>query len=34
LYIQRAGLCLDVKLIVLSFWITGRGAWESREPKV
>jgi lipopolysaccharide/colanic/teichoic acid biosynthesis glycosyltransferase len=34
LYIQRAGLCLDVKLIVMSFWITGRGAWESREPKV
>jgi lipopolysaccharide/colanic/teichoic acid biosynthesis glycosyltransferase len=34
LYIQRAGLCLDLKLIVLSFWITGRGAWESREPKV
>jgi lipopolysaccharide/colanic/teichoic acid biosynthesis glycosyltransferase len=34
LYRQRAGLCLDLKLIVLSFWITGRGAWESREPKV
>jgi lipopolysaccharide/colanic/teichoic acid biosynthesis glycosyltransferase len=34
LYIQRAGLCLDVKLIAMSFWITGRGAWESREPKV
>ena len=34
LYIKRAGLCLDVKLIALSFWITGRGAWETREPKV
>lgn len=34
LYLQRAGLCLDLKLIALSFWITGRGAWESREPKV
>jgi lipopolysaccharide/colanic/teichoic acid biosynthesis glycosyltransferase len=34
LYLRRAGLCLDLKLIVLSFWITGRGAWESREPKV
>jgi lipopolysaccharide/colanic/teichoic acid biosynthesis glycosyltransferase len=34
LYLRRASFCLDVKLIVLSFWITGRGAWESREPKV
>jgi lipopolysaccharide/colanic/teichoic acid biosynthesis glycosyltransferase len=34
LYLRRAGLCLDLKLILLSFWITGRGAWESREPKV
>jgi len=34
LYLRRAGLCLDLKLIALSFWITGRGAWESREPKV
>ena len=34
LYIKRAGFCLDVKLIALSFWITGRGAWETREPKV
>ena len=34
LYLQRAGLCLDVKLILLSFWITGRGAWESRDRKV
>jgi len=34
LYLRRASLCLDLKLIVLSFWITGRGAWESREPKV
>ena len=34
LYITRAGLCLDLKLIALSFWITGRGAWETREPKV
>jgi len=34
LYLRRASLCLDLKLIALSFWITGRGAWESREPKV
>ena len=34
LYLRRAGFCLDMKLIVLSFWITGRGAWESRDPKV
>jgi lipopolysaccharide/colanic/teichoic acid biosynthesis glycosyltransferase len=34
LYLRRAGLCLDLKLIVLSFWITGRGAWESRDRKV
>jgi lipopolysaccharide/colanic/teichoic acid biosynthesis glycosyltransferase len=34
LYLQHAGLCLDVKLILLSFWITGRGAWESRDRKV
>jgi lipopolysaccharide/colanic/teichoic acid biosynthesis glycosyltransferase len=34
LYIQRAGFCLDAKLIALSFWITGRGAWETRGPKV
>lgn len=34
LYLKRAGFWLDMKLIVLSFWITGRGAWESRDPKV
>lgn len=33
LYMKRAGLCLDVKLILMSFWITGRGSWESRGPK-
>ncbi len=31
LYLKRAGLWLDLKLIVLSFWISGRGQWE--EPK-
>jgi lipopolysaccharide/colanic/teichoic acid biosynthesis glycosyltransferase len=34
LYMKRASFCLDLKLIALSFWITGRGAWESRGPKV
>ena len=31
---KRAGFWLDLKLILLSFWITGRGAWEARGRKV
>jgi lipopolysaccharide/colanic/teichoic acid biosynthesis glycosyltransferase len=34
LYQRRAGLCFDLKLILLSFWITARGRWEHREPKL
>ncbi len=34
LYRERAGVCLDLKLIALSFWITARGSWESRGPKL
>ena len=34
LYLKRATFCLDLKLIVLSFWITGRGDWEARGRKV
>ncbi|HEY7292965.1 MAG TPA: sugar transferase [Vicinamibacterales bacterium] len=34
LYLRRASFCLDLKLIALSFWITGRGRWEVRAPKV
>ena len=34
LYLKRAGFCLDIKLIMLSFWITGRGSWEVRGRKV
>jgi lipopolysaccharide/colanic/teichoic acid biosynthesis glycosyltransferase len=34
LYLKRAGFCLDVRLILLSFWITGRGEWESRNRRV
>jgi len=34
LYLQKASFWLDLKLIALSFWITGRGHWEHRGPKV
>jgi lipopolysaccharide/colanic/teichoic acid biosynthesis glycosyltransferase len=33
LYIRRHSFTLDVRLILLSFWITARGTWESRERK-
>jgi lipopolysaccharide/colanic/teichoic acid biosynthesis glycosyltransferase len=33
LYIRRRSFGLDVRLIVLSFWITARGTWEARERK-
>jgi lipopolysaccharide/colanic/teichoic acid biosynthesis glycosyltransferase len=29
LYLKRASFCLDLKLILKSFWISGRGQWES-----
>ena len=34
LYQRRTSLCLDLTLIVQSFWITARGRWEDRGPKV
>lgn len=34
LYIRKRSFWLDLKLIALSFWITFRGKWESRESKV
>ena len=34
LYIKRAGFWLDVRLILLSFWISARGTWEIRGRKV
>jgi lipopolysaccharide/colanic/teichoic acid biosynthesis glycosyltransferase len=34
LYVRRAGLCLDLWLIGMSFWITFRGKWEDRSDKV
>jgi lipopolysaccharide/colanic/teichoic acid biosynthesis glycosyltransferase len=33
LYLKRASFWLDLKLIALSFWITGRGQWETRGRK-
>jgi len=32
-YIRRQSLWLDVRLILLSFWISFRGTWESRDRK-
>ena len=34
LYLRRAGLWLDLRLILQSFWITARGRWEHRGRKV
>jgi lipopolysaccharide/colanic/teichoic acid biosynthesis glycosyltransferase len=34
LYIKKQNFWLDLKLIFLSFWITFRGKWESREKKI
>lgn len=34
LYIKKQSFLLDLKLIFLSFWITFRGKWESREKKI
>ena len=34
LYLKRAGFWLDLRLILLSFWITGRGQWENRNRHV
>ena len=33
LYIRRQSFLLDLRLILLSFWITMRGSWEAREKK-
>ena len=34
MYIQKQSFLLDLKLISLSFWITFRGKWESRQRKI
>ena len=31
LYIRRASLGVDIRLILMSFWITARGRWEARD---
>jgi lipopolysaccharide/colanic/teichoic acid biosynthesis glycosyltransferase len=33
LYVRRRSFLLDVRLILVSFWISFRGTWESRERK-
>jgi lipopolysaccharide/colanic/teichoic acid biosynthesis glycosyltransferase len=33
LYIRRRSFLLDIRLILLSFWITMRGTWGAREKK-
>ena len=33
LYVRKQSLCLDFRLILLSLWITTRGAWERRGRK-
>jgi lipopolysaccharide/colanic/teichoic acid biosynthesis glycosyltransferase len=33
LYVRRHSLWLDIRLIVLSCWITARGSWEVRGRK-
>ncbi|MER3446554.1 MAG: sugar transferase [Candidatus Dadabacteria bacterium] len=33
IYVRRQGFWLDIRLILLSFWITFRGKWESRGKK-
>ncbi len=34
LYLKKQSLWLDVKLILLSFWVTFRGKWESKNKKL
>ena len=34
IYVRRQSFGLDVRLILVSFWVTFRGSWEHRGPKV
>jgi lipopolysaccharide/colanic/teichoic acid biosynthesis glycosyltransferase len=34
IYVERQSFSLDVRLIILSFWITFRGKWEDRGQKI
>ncbi|HTM04920.1 MAG TPA: sugar transferase [Vicinamibacterales bacterium] len=33
LYVRHASFCFDLRLVLLSFWITARGRWEDRGRK-
>jgi lipopolysaccharide/colanic/teichoic acid biosynthesis glycosyltransferase len=33
-YLNRAGFWLDLRLILVSFWITATGAWEKRDRRI
>ena len=33
LYQKKAGFCVDLRLIMQSFWITARGRWEATPPR-
>lgn len=33
LYVTRQSFWLDIRLILVSFWISARGTWEARGPK-
>jgi lipopolysaccharide/colanic/teichoic acid biosynthesis glycosyltransferase len=33
-YVERAGAWLDLRLLLLSFWITARGEWERRDRRL
>jgi lipopolysaccharide/colanic/teichoic acid biosynthesis glycosyltransferase len=33
LYVERRSFWLDIRLILLSFWISARGTWEARDRK-
>jgi lipopolysaccharide/colanic/teichoic acid biosynthesis glycosyltransferase len=34
LYVRHASFCFDLRLVLLSFWITARGRWEHRGRKL
>jgi lipopolysaccharide/colanic/teichoic acid biosynthesis glycosyltransferase len=34
LYIKKQSFWFDLKIMILSFWITFRGKWESRQHKI
>jgi lipopolysaccharide/colanic/teichoic acid biosynthesis glycosyltransferase len=33
-YVRNQSFALDVRLILLSFWVTFRGKWEDRGSKI